>query len=196
MARKHRKILVILGNPKKLSLCRSLANSYYEGAVGGGHEVRFLDLSTMKFDPILHEGKDSGQKIEKSVLDARKDISWADHLVFVYPIWWGTFPAVLKGFIDRVFSNGFAYKYVKGERFHRRLMKGKSARLILTMDAHYLLYKLVLRGHGVKTVRLNFFFFTGIGPVKETKFYKVRESSDKKRKKWLDSVFLLGFKGA
>ena len=190
-----KKILVILGNPKEKSFCRGLALEYLKGAKGEGHNVRLLDVSRMKFDPVLHEGRDSGQKIEKDVLEARKDISWAEHLVFVYPIWWGSMPALMKGFVDRVFSNGFAYKYVKGERFHRRLLKGKSARLILTMDSPYLLYKLFLREHGVKSARINIFFFTGIGPVKETRFYKVRKSTEKKREKWLGEVFRLGEKG-
>ncbi|MCH7850411.1 MAG: NAD(P)H-dependent oxidoreductase [Nanoarchaeota archaeon] len=195
MVKNMKKILVILGNPKKTSFGRNLAEAYVKGAKAGDFDVRFLDVTAMKFDPILHEGKDSGQKIEESVLSARKDIYWANHLVFIYPIWWGSMPAIMKGFIERVFSNGFAYKYVKGEAFHRRLLKGKSARLIITMDASYLLYKLLLREHGVKSIKINVFFFCGIGPVKTSNIYNVRKSGRESREKWLDRIHGFGVKG-
>ena len=106
-----KRILLILGTPKRDSLCHALAEAYSNGARGQGHVVRQLPLGELQFDPILREGFGQQQTLEPDLLEAQRQIHWAEHLVFVYPVWWGGVPALLKGFFDRTFLPGFAFKY-------------------------------------------------------------------------------------
>ena len=96
------RILVILGHPSTTSFCSALADTYSHSAKIAGHEVRVLRLGDLVFDPILHNGYSEIQPLEPDLLSAQSDILWATHLTFVFPIWWGGIPALLKGFIDRI----------------------------------------------------------------------------------------------
>ena len=109
----NKRILVILGHPAQDSLCGALAQAYVKGAEAAGHEVRSLALGSLRFDPILREGYNCIQPLEPDLLAAQEAITWAQHLVFVYPIWWGSIPALLKGFFDRVLLPGFAFRFRK-----------------------------------------------------------------------------------
>ena len=93
----NKRILVILGHPVKDSLCGALAESYANGAKSAGNEVRFISLSDLSFDPILHNGYAKVQEFEPDLVYAKETITWAEHIVFSYPIWWGAMPALLKG---------------------------------------------------------------------------------------------------
>jgi putative NADPH-quinone reductase len=97
------RILVILGHPSNASLCSALADTYTHAAKIAGHEVRVLRLGDLTFDPILHDGYQQIQPLEPDLLSAQSDILWATHLTFVFPIWWGGIPALLKG-LSTVFS--------------------------------------------------------------------------------------------
>ena len=171
--------LVILGHPSEKSLNKAIADSYVKGAKDAGFQVREISLSRLKFDPILHEGYNKRQELEKDLVQAQKDIVWADHLVFVYPTWWGSVPALLKGFIDRVFLPGFAFKMKEGKLIPEKLLEGKSARLIVTAGGPRWFY--VVMGHSgnrlMRTFTLN---FCGIKPVKTTLFGKIKKNMDKK----------------
>ena len=122
-----KRILVILGHPANKSFCGALADSYVKGAEAAGNEVRLISLGNLSFDPVLHNGYATIQELEPDLVTAQAAITWAQHIVFVYPIWWGAMPALLKGFIDRVFLPGFAFKYREGSQFWDRLLSGRSA---------------------------------------------------------------------
>lgn len=185
-------ILIILGNPKKKSLCKSLADAYEKGAILGGHKVKRVDVRDLKFDPVLWEGYGEGQELEKNLVDVQKNILWAEHLVFVYPSWWSGMPAIFKGFFDRVFLADFAFRFHKGKFLPEKLLKGKSARLIVTMDSPYLIYQLFFGAPGNKIIKRGILNFSGVSPVRITNLCRVRESSDEKRAKWLKKVEELG----
>ena len=104
------RILVILGHPSTDSFCSALAQTYIHAAKTAGHDVRVLRLGDLRFDPILHHGYTQVQTLEPDLLSAQDDILWAEHLTWVFPVWWGGIPALMKGFIDRVFLAGFAFK--------------------------------------------------------------------------------------
>lgn len=108
-----KRVLVILGHPSAHSFCSALTDCYVASATRAGHEVRVLRLGALRFDPVLHEGYRQVQPLEPDLLNAQADITWAEHLVLVFPIWWGGVPALLKGFLDRVLLPGFAFKYQK-----------------------------------------------------------------------------------
>ena len=111
-------ILVINGHPDKESLCAQFAQSYFNGASKLElANVGLIHLSELEFDPILKYGYRQRTDHEPDLQMAWQKIQAADHLVFVYPNWWGTYPALLKGFIDRLFLPGFTFDYQDSSMF-------------------------------------------------------------------------------
>lgn len=189
-----KRILLILGHSGKDTLCRALAAAYLEGAQAAGHEVRQLALGDLKFDPILHEGYAEIQELEPDLKQAQAAITWAQHLVFVYPIWWGAMPALLKGFIDRVFLPGFAFKFREGSQLWDRLLSGRSGHLLVTMDTPPWYFRWIYRMPGHEQMRRTILEFCGIKPVKINSFGPVKGSSAERRAAWLKQVKGLGMK--
>ncbi len=187
-----KKILIINGYPDKESFCFALAESYKKGAEKSGASCKVISLIDLKFNPILTYGYRKVSELESDLIQAQKDIEDANHLVFVYPNWWGTYPALLKGFIDRVFLPHFAFKYDKESPLPVKLLKGKSARLIVTMDTPKWYYWLVNRRPGHNSMRIAILEFCGVSPVVISAFAVIKSSNEMKRKKWLDEVEELG----
>lgn len=108
---------VILAHPRARSFVRLLAETYVEAVTARGHEVELFDLYALGFDPCLKaEELPTGQSGEPGVdvVQMRARLADADVFAFFYPIWFGGPPAILKGFVDRVFTSGFGYRSVKG----------------------------------------------------------------------------------
>lgn len=185
-------VLVILGHPSKESLCGALAEEYQSGAKKAGHTIETIHLGSLKFDPILRGGYEGSQPLEPDLEKAQQQIAWADHLVFVYPTWWGALPALLKGFIDRIFLPGFAFKYHEGSMGWDRLLTGKSAQLIVTMDSPPWYYRWVSRMPGHHQMKKTILEFSGVKPVRIAAFGSVKASDKAKRSKWLTAVNNLG----
>ena len=141
-------VLIIAGHPRKDSFSHALAHAYAEGALAAGAQVRQLVLAELQFNPNVITEAPQRQPAEADVRQAQALISWADHLVFVYPTWWGTMPALLKGFLDRVFTPGFAFADNKGGSGWVKLLKGKTAQLITTMDTPLWVYRWILKAPG------------------------------------------------
>ena len=139
----------------------------------------------MSFDPILREGYRQVQPLEADLLQAQADITWAEHLTFVYPIWWGAIPALLKGFFDRVFLPGFAFKYRPGKAFPEQLLRGRSADLLVTMDTPPWYYRWVYRMPGLHQMRKTTLAFCGIQPRKTLTFGPILGSTERQRETWL-----------
>jgi putative NADPH-quinone reductase len=183
-----KRILVILGHPSHRSFCGALADSYIEAAQQAGHEVRQLRLGELAFDPVLHEGYQQIQPLESDLLQAQADVLWAEHLTLVYPIWWGGTPALLKGFFDRVFLPGFAFKYRPGKAFPEKLLKGRSAHLLVTMDTPPWYYRWVYRMPGLHQVRKTTLEFCGIRPLQTLTFGPLLDASEPRRHTWLEQA--------
>ncbi len=167
-----KRILVISAHPRYRGLGDELVQAYLSGARGAGHQVELLELNQLKFDPVLHHGYRQEQPLEPDLAAAQRAIKAADHLVFVYPVWWENMPALLKGFIDRVFLPGFAFRYTKG--LLEQLLKGKSARLIVTMDGPDLYDRLVMRRISTKVLERAVLRFCGVAPVRVTRVTATR----------------------
>jgi len=108
-----KKVLIIQGNPDSSSFCDALAESYKKGTLRTNADIKELHVREIDFDPFLPVGYKKEVKLEQGLIDSQHLIKWANHLVFFYPTWWGTMPALLKGFIDKVFLPGFGFKYRK-----------------------------------------------------------------------------------
>lgn len=187
-----KRILVILGHPANESFCGALANSYVMGAKSAGNEIQLITLGSLSFDPVLHNGYAMIQKLEPDLVAAQDAITWAQHIVFVYPIWWGAMPALLKGFIDRLFLPGFAFKYREGSQFWDRLLSGRSAHLLVTMDTPPWYFRWVYRMPGHNQMKRTILEFSGIKPVTISSFGPIKGSSQQKREKWLAQVSAYG----
>ncbi len=93
------RVLIINGHPSKESFCYALSQAYKQGALSAGAEVREINVGDLKFSPNLAHGYRRITELEEDLIKAQDSIKWAEHLVFVYPTWWGTMPALLKGFL-------------------------------------------------------------------------------------------------
>jgi putative NADPH-quinone reductase len=186
-------ILIIQGHPDSQSFCSSLADVYQEGAKKSKHKIRRINLGDIKFDPILHHGYNKIQTLESDLLQAQKDILWANHIVWIFPTWWGTMPAILKGFIDRTILPGFGFKYT-GPNTWKSFLKGKSSSIITTMGGKKLLYKLI-GAPGIRALKYPTLIFCGIHPVRITMFGGIRKNTPvKKLNKAINKVRKLGEK--
>ena len=190
----RKRILVILGHPSNHSFCAAVAGAYLDTARAAGHEVRELRLGQLDFDPILREGYRQVQPLEADLLAAQEAISWAQHLVFAYPIWWGGAPALLKGFVDRVFLPGYAFKYRPGKAFPAQLLTGRTAQLLVTMDTPPWYFRWVYRMPGIHQLRKTTLEFCGFKPVRVTTFGPILHSTDAQRTRWLAHVRLLAIR--
>lgn len=191
-----KKILVIQGHPNPKSLCAHLAETYQTNAEQTGNEVQLLNLPELKFDLSLHLGYTDQQKLEPDLVTAQQAILWADHLVFVFPNWWTSMPALLKGFIDRVFLPGFAFQYQEKSPLPKKLLKNKSARLIISMDSPAWYYNYLMKAPGVNLLKRGTLEFCGIKPVKVTTLGPVRKAPVEKLNKFIEKVKHLGTSGS
>jgi putative NADPH-quinone reductase len=185
------KVLIICGHPASDSFVAALCREYAEGARKGGHEVRHLTLGEMSFDPILR-GRKHEMPLEPDLLAAQESIRWCQHLVIGYPTWWGSMPALLKGFIDRTIQPGFGFKYREGSPLWDRLLTGRSARVIVTMDAPSIYDLLVYWASSRRTMTHPILRFCGFKPVRVSAFSRVKFSTAQRRREWLATVERLG----
>ncbi|MHB0879566.1 NAD(P)H-dependent oxidoreductase [Paenibacillus sp. SEL1] len=187
-----KKILVIQGNPVAGSYGEALAQFYVKGAKAAGAEVRLLQLSELDFNPNLLGGYRNKLPLEPDLIQAQESIKWAEHLVFVFPIWWGSLPALMKGFIDRTFMPGFAFKYQKGKPLPDKLLKGRTARLITTMDGPHWYYRFFQGQPGHRMMKDSTLHLCGVKPVHSTAIDLMNKLSDQQRNDWLSKVEQLG----
>lgn len=185
-----KRVLILDAHPATDTLVSALADAYASGAASAAHEVRRCALRDMAFDPILHEGYRVRQALEPDLLAAQQDLSWCEHLVIAYPTWWGMPPALLKGFFDRALLPGFAFRHREGSARWDRLLAGRSARLLVTMDAPPL-YDRVFYG-GRRVVARAVLRYCGFKPVRHKAFGSVRASSAQTRARWLEQSSALG----
>lgn len=178
-------VLIVLGHPRSASYCGALAEAYAKGVRETGNEVHILKLGEISFDPILHWGYGEIQELEPGLLDFQAKVKAADHIVFVYPTWWGGPPALLRALLERAVLPGFGFKYHKDSLLWDKLLKGKSARIITTMDAPYWYYRCFFGAPGDKMMKNAVLNFCGIRPVRFTHLTRLKNRSETWRTKML-----------
>jgi NAD(P)H dehydrogenase (quinone) len=191
-------ILIINGHNRVNSFCTALAKSYEKGARVAGHNLKTLNLRELDLEKYLRYGHEKKYDPEGDVLKAQEYIRWSQHMVYIYPTWWAGLPSILKLFFEMVFSPGFAFRY--HDRMEKKLVSwdklltGKSARLISTMDAPPWYYKWIMGDPGGKIMRRGILGFCGVNTIKTTYFGSIKLSTDKQREDWLIAAYLLGKK--
>lgn len=187
-----KKILIINGHPNTDSLNFAFAEAYKKGAMESGSEIKEVIIRDLQFNPNLRFGYQKRTELEPDLLDAWEKIKWAEHIVFVFPIWWGGMPAMMKGFFDRLFLPGFAFQYRENSVWWDKLLAGRSAHIICTMDTPYWYFRLVYGNPGINQFKRTILQFCGISPVKVTVFSPIRNITEDKRKKHIEKVLQLG----
>ncbi len=190
-----KKILIIDGHPDENSFCAAIAGAYAKGVQGDEVELQILALRNLKFDLNLRHGYRKIQELEPDLVEAQKKIKWCEHLVVIYPIWWGSMPALMKGFFDRCLLPGFGFKYHKEDPFWDRLLAGRSARVIVTSDAPALYNLIMYFNAPVIIMKKMILGFCGFKPVRTTVIGGVKNLSEKKRVKILKQISSLGRQG-
>ncbi|GAB5432808.1 MAG: NAD(P)H-dependent oxidoreductase [Epibacterium sp.] len=190
-----RKILVLNGHPGQNSLNKSLADAYRRAAEAAGHELRYQDLSQMQFDMDFGEGGYHDTKpLEPALQSFVADLEWAEHLVVTTPLWWGAFPAKLKGLFDRALLPGQAFDTRNTNAFGvpAPMMTGKTARVMLTSDTPSWFLRL-LYGNAIKKIMSRQILgFVGIKPVRYTSFAAASHPKPGQADQWLKTVANLG----
>lgn len=193
-----RRILLIDGHPdaRDERFVHALTRAYWNGARAAGHEVKCIIVSELDF-PLLKTADDFSDGVPcRNVCQAQQWVTWADHIVILFPLWLGTMPAMLKAFLEQVFRPRFAFRTEAGAHFPVKLLKGKSARIVVTMGMPAPLYRLWFRAHGVKSLQRSILGFSGLSPVHVSLIGGVESIGAARRGIWLSRVEQQGRRAA
>ncbi len=189
-----KKILLINGHPNKESFCTALSEAYKKGVLTTDAEIKEIIVADLNFNPNLQFGYQKRTELEPDLIASWEKIKWADHLVWIHPVWWGGLPAITKGFIDRLFLPGFAFKYRENSVWWDKLLKGKTAHIITTLDQPGWYYWFASGRPSVNQLKKTTLEFCGITPVKVTYIGRIKDSKTEARKEWLEKVERIGKK--
>lgn len=167
----------------------ALAQAYTDAASAAGHELRRIEVAQLDF-PLLRNGAQWQGEAPSGIREAQQAIAWAEHLVIVFPLWLGDMPALLKGFFEQALRPGFALGSARSGRMPEKLLKGRSARLVVTMGMPAFFYRLYYRAHSVKNLERNVLRFCGVAPVRTTLIGMVE--AQKVRAAWLQKLARYG----
>lgn len=181
-------VLIILGHPAPSSFGQSIAKRYQTEAQSAGHTVQTIQLSQLLFDPVLRQGYKGQQGLEPDLQRAQSQIQWADEIVLIFPIWWGGMPALLKGFLDRTLLPGFAFKYEPAGKGLEALLKGRTARVIMTMDTPRWIDRWLYGSPVIRQLRMPILRFCGIRLTHSLYLAPVIKSTEEQRNAWLGKV--------
>ena len=193
------KTLIVYYHPHEGSFCSAIREAVVTGLHNGGHEHKIIDLSKEGFDPVMREkdlkafvqagreGEDGLDGVDPFVLRYMKKLRWAQHIVMIFPIWWMTMPAMVKGFIDKVIFPGVVYKMEDGKLVS--LLTGlKQVTIITTMNTPSDVYRDVFGNSLEGSLIKGTFNQIGIHDIRWISLNKVKQSGDEKRWLWLDEI--------
>lgn len=190
-----RRIAIVQGHPDPAGghLLHAMADAYAEGAGAAGHAVRRIAVATLEFPLLRTQAEFEAGALPPALEQARDDMRWAEHWVVLFPLWHGAMPALLKGFLEHIFRPGFAMEY-RERGFPRRLLTGRSARIVVTMGMPVLVYRWYFGAYGVRSFERSMLRFAGIKPIRES-LYGLTFSDDKKRARWIEDMRRCGRRG-
>lgn len=191
------KIFIWIAHPASNSLCKGLAEAYQQAATQHGADIRTLNLADMTFDMDDFTGYNGKMpSLEPDLVAWQENISWADHLLFVHPYWWGAMPAKAKTVLDRSLTPGFGFKFHNKGVGWDKLLTGKTADVMITSDTPILLDTLAYRKPGRRVIKNQVLGFCGIKVKTVKQFGSVKLANDKKKAGWLKHAGKMGTKAA
>lgn len=178
--------LIVYAHPRKGSFNHAILDTFVQALLQNEHEVVVRDLYGLEFQPVISSSEILGG-VGEDVLQEQEHLKWADVITFIYPIWWTGLPAIMKGYVDRVFSYGFAYRYVNGEQMG--MLKGKKTIIINTQGKSHAQYA----ASGIDKALLltsdnGIFEYCGMEVLKHVFFESVPSSSEATRAAWLEQI--------
>lgn len=191
-----KRIVLIQGHPDPAGghYDNALADAYASGAREGGHEVRRIEVATLDV-PFLRSKQDFDKgSVPESLKPGQDAVAWAEHIVLIYPLWLGTMPALLKAWLEQVLRSDFAFEIVEGGTWRKKL-KGRSARIVVTMGMPAFVYRWYFGAHSLKSLERNILSFSGIAPIRESLIGSVEAKNDRRRKQWLERMRAYGRDG-
>lgn len=193
-----KRILIIDGHPDANAehYLHALSIAYRDGARKAGHQLRGIVVSELDF-PLLRTSEDfnSGTP-NRTIRKCQEDLAWANHVVILFPLWLGSMPALLKGFFEQVLRPGFAFQPATGRGLAKKLLRGKSVRIVVTMGMPALFYRWYFRAHSLKSLERNILRYCGLGPIRASVVGMVDSMSQAGRGDWLARVQKLGHRAA
>lgn len=187
-------VLVINGHPDKQSFNYALAQAYSTGAIKKQANVQQINIADLSFNPNLQYGYRQRTELEPDLKEAIQKIKDAEHLVWIFPMWWYGYPAIMKGFVDRTFLPGITFQPIEGKALPEKLLKGKTARIIITADTPKWYDKFFMKKPALNQFKKGTLEFCGVKPVKVSYISPIKNSSPEFRQKWIKKVNLLGEK--
>lgn len=165
---KAKNICVVQGHPHAggKHLCHALAQSYLAGAKTAGAKVETVDLGSLDVE-LLRDPADFATAPPEAVRKAQESVRRCHHLLVVYPLWLGTMPALVKAFFEQLSRNEFAISS-GGKGWPRKMLKGRSARVVVTMGMPAAAYRLIFGAHGVRGFESGILGMAGFKPVRES----------------------------
>ncbi|HMN38765.1 MAG TPA: NAD(P)H-dependent oxidoreductase [Hyphomicrobium sp.] len=187
-----RRITIIQGHPDPSGqhLIKALADAYADSAASAGHVVRRIEVARIDFPLLRTQAEFESGMLPACLKQARDDMRWAEHWVFFFPLWHGAMPALLKGFLEQIFRPGFALEY-RWSGFPKKLLAGRSARIVVTMSMPVLLFRLYFGAFGLRSFERSMLSFAGIKPIRENLF-GLGNSTAKKRESWIKQMRHVG----
>ena len=189
------KILIIDGHPDpdRSRLGHALVDAYLHGAMESGKETRLITVAEAPVE-VLRTARDFAvAPTSPHIISAQSDLSWADHVVLVFPLWLGGAPAVLRAFLEQIACGSF-FAETSG-RGIRSKFKGRSARVIVTMGMPTFVYRLMFHAHGVRNIMQGVLGFAGYAPVRATLLGAAESVGPREQNRRLERVRTLGREG-
>lgn len=194
MKKSAQRVLIVDGHPDGAAerFIHALAEAYAAGAREAGHDVEVLRVADLDF-PLLRSNDDfrRGQPAA-TISRAQERLKWCTHLVVLYPLWLGSMPALLKGFLEQVFRPGFAFGPARKGGLPKKRLAGRSARVVVTMGMPAFFYRWYYRAHSLKSLERNILSFTGFSPIRTTIVGNVETPRAKTRERYLEEMRALG----
>ena len=195
---KRKKIVILLGHPDRETLSGHFAMLYEQAAKGAGHEVKRFNLGDLQFDPVLHKGYKMIQEHEPDLKELQEAIRWCEHLLIVYPNWWCTMPALLKGLFDRMWLPGFSFNMRKNNKGApvlgwKKRLKGKTSRVVVLSGTHPFLLWLMF-GDYTNEIKRGILWFAGF-KVKLSLFGPTDQAPEWKKNEWRRKIIVLAKRG-
>jgi len=188
------KVTIVFNHPYEGSYCNAILNAVIKGLQKANHEIDLIHLDKDNFNPVMTSADLKAfidkKPIDPKVIEYKQRLEQADHLVFIFPIWWELMPALTKGFIDKVIFPGVAYDYMNASNILMKplLTNIKSVTMITTMNTPCWLYWLLFGNAIKKAMLLGTFFKMGYKNCKWITFNKVKMVTQEKRTAWLTKL--------
>lgn len=188
-------ILIIQGHPDsdRRRYGYRLSDAYKHSAREAGFKVKEIYVADIHFSLVKSYNDFYKQPAPASLRKYQEMIVWADHLVIFYPLWLGGMPALLKGFFEQVLRPGIAFEEA-GNKMPKKLLKGKSARVVVTMGMPAFAYRWFYRAHSLKSLKRNILYLCGIRPVCSSLIGLIENKDPANRDRWIKKMQAFGHK--